>query len=181
MQKPERILLWNLMAAVFALGQAWPNMMLSSQPTGSGLKTGCVANLMRLTLDSALAVGNQLEVEAINGTQYILLTPSLAAQCGYSMESDPWGNTRIYTSLLGCYVSNKDDVMFTVGLKLKIYHHSPSDVASHDVAQTCSYTRWAPREILCDRNYMEVSTYMAPQAEAKGQKKAASQLNTIPD
>ncbi|XP_047243393.1 zona pellucida protein AX 1 isoform X2 [Girardinichthys multiradiatus] len=180
MQKPERILLWNLMAAVFALGQAWPNMMLSSQPS-SGLKTGCVANLMRLTLDSALAVGNQLEVEAINGTQYILLTPSLAAQCGYSMESDPWGNARIYTSLLGCYVSNKDDVMFTVGLKLKIYHHSPSDVASHDVAQTCSYTRWAPREILCDRNYMEVSTYMAPQAEAKGQKKVASQLNTIPD
>ena len=31
----------------------------------------------------------------------------MAAQCGYSMESDPWGNTRIYTSLMGCFVDNK--------------------------------------------------------------------------
>lgn len=43
----------------------------------------------------------------LDGTKNIALTPSLAAQCGYSMESDPWGNTRIYTSLLACYVDNK--------------------------------------------------------------------------
>uniref|UniRef100_A0A8C3AT36 ZP domain-containing protein n=1 Tax=Cyclopterus lumpus TaxID=8103 RepID=A0A8C3AT36_CYCLU len=42
-----------------------------------------------------------------DGTQHIVLTPNLAAQCGYSMESDPWGNTRIYSSLLGCYVDNQ--------------------------------------------------------------------------
>uniref|UniRef100_A0A8C3GAS4 Zona pellucida protein AX 1 n=1 Tax=Cyclopterus lumpus TaxID=8103 RepID=A0A8C3GAS4_CYCLU len=35
-----------------------------------------------------------------DGTQHIVLTPSLAAQCGYSMESDPWGNTRIYSEIL---------------------------------------------------------------------------------
>ncbi|XP_027895362.1 zona pellucida protein AX 1 isoform X1 [Xiphophorus couchianus] len=173
MQQPKRLFLWNLIVALFALGQAWPNMMISPQPS-SGLKADCVGNLMRLTLDEALALGNQLEVEALNGTQYILLTPRLAAQCGYSMESDPWGNTRIYTSLLGCFVQNKDDMMIGVGLKLKIYRHSPSDVISHHVAQTCSYTRWAPREILCDRNYMEVSGYMAPHAEED------FQLNTIP-
>ncbi|XP_016524386.1 zona pellucida protein AX 1 isoform X1 [Poecilia formosa] len=170
MWQSKKILLWNLIVALFASGQAWPN--ISPQPS-SGLKADCIANLMRLTLDEALAVGNQLEVEALNGTQYILLTPSLAAQCGYSMESDPWGNTRIYASLLGCFVQNKDDKIFGVGLKLKIYRHSPSDVVSHDVAQTCSYTRWAPREVLCDRNYMEISTCMAPQADD-------SQLNTIP-
>lgn len=43
----------------------------------------------------------------LDGTKKTVLTPSLAAQCGYSMESDPWGNTRIYTSLLACYVDNK--------------------------------------------------------------------------
>lgn len=42
-----------------------------------------------------------------DGTQYHLLHPRLAAQCGYSMESDPWGNTRIYTSLMACYVDSK--------------------------------------------------------------------------
>ncbi|XP_074471789.1 uncharacterized protein LOC141756156 [Sebastes fasciatus] len=176
MQMLDNILLWSLMAAVILLGQARPNMKPNSQ-SSSGLRSDCVGNLMRLSLDKALAVGNQLEVEAVNGTQHVVLTPSLAAQCGYSMESDPWGNTRIYTSLMGCYVDNKEDATFNVGLKLRLYGHSPSDVVSHDVTQTCSYARWASREILCDRNYMEVSHHMAtPDAEAKGQTE-----NSIPD
>ncbi|KAJ4928996.1 hypothetical protein JOQ06_004617 [Pogonophryne albipinna] len=161
------ILLW--MAAAILLCQARPNVKLNSQ-SSSGLRSDCAANVMRLSLDKALAVGNQLEVEAINGTKHILLTPSMAAQCGYSMESDPWGNTRIYTSLMGCFVDNKDDATFNVGLRLQMYGENPSDVVSHDVSQTCSYTRWASREILCDRNYMEVSHHMANlDAEAKGQ------------
>ncbi|XP_075315120.1 uncharacterized protein LOC142375084 [Odontesthes bonariensis] len=181
MRKPEKMLFWNLMAAVFVLGQAWQNVKRDSL-LSNGLKSDCTGNLMRLSLDEALAVGNQLEVEAINGTKRIVLTPGLAAQCGYSMESDPWGNTRIYSSLLGCYVDNKDDATFTIGLKLQMYKHSPSDVVSHDVTQTCSYTRWAPKEILCERNYMEVSTYMAehdPQSDSKGQVHN-DEINTIP-
>ncbi|XP_031178343.1 uncharacterized protein LOC116066418 [Sander lucioperca] len=177
----DNILLWNMMAVLILLGQAMPNMKLNSQ-SSSGLRSDCVGNLMRLSLDKALAVGNHLEVEAINGTQYILITPSLAAQCGYSMESDPWGNTRIYTSLLGCYVNNKEDA-FNVGLRLRMYSESQSDAISHDVTQTCSYTRWASREILCDRNYMEASTHMAT-PNAKGQTldvKDHSKLSTIPD
>ncbi|XP_042359781.1 zona pellucida protein AX 1 [Plectropomus leopardus] len=186
MQMLQNILIWNVMAAIILLGQARPNVKLNLQ-SSSGLMSDCAANLMRISLDEALAVGNQLEVEATNGTQHIVLTPSLAAQCGYSMESDPWGNTRIYTSLMGCYVDNKDDTTFNVGLKLRMYDQSPSNMVTHDVKQTCSYTRWASREILCDRNYMEVSNHMAKpeaQAEAKGQTqdvKDNSQINTIPD
>uniref|UniRef100_A0AAQ5Y1K4 ZP domain-containing protein n=1 Tax=Amphiprion ocellaris TaxID=80972 RepID=A0AAQ5Y1K4_AMPOC len=180
------ILLWNLMAAVIVSGQARPKVKLSSQ-SSSGLTSDCVGNLMRLRLDKALAVGNQLEVEAINGTQHIVLTPSLAAQCGYSMESDPWGNTRIYTSLLGCYVDNKDDTTFNVGMKLRMYRNSPLDMISHDVSQTCSYSRWASREILCDRNYMEVSKYMStpdspsdPKGQTQEFKDEHSNINAVP-
>ncbi|XP_034383777.1 uncharacterized protein LOC117727525 [Cyclopterus lumpus] len=173
------ILLWNLMAAVILLGQARPNLKVNSQ-SSSGLHSDCAGNLMRLSLDKALAVGNALEVEAINGTQHIVLTPNLAAQCGYSMESDPWGNTRIYSSLLGCYVDNQDDQTFNVGLRLRMYGPSGSDVVTHDVTQTCSYTRWASREILCDRNYMEVSHHIAT-PEAKGQAQDVKQIDTIPD
>ncbi|XP_059212568.1 zona pellucida sperm-binding protein 2-like [Centropristis striata] len=186
MRKLDNILLWSLMAAVILLGQARPNTKLNSQSSG-GLRSDCAGNLMRLSLDEALAVGNQLEVEAINGTQHIVLTPSLAAQCGYSMESDPWGNTRIYTSLMGCYVDNKDDTTFTVGLRLRMYGQSVSDVVSHDVSQSCSYSRWASREVLCDRNYMEVSNFMTkpdPQTEAKGPTqdvKDDSKINNTPD
>ncbi|XP_053192910.1 zona pellucida protein AX 1 [Scomber japonicus] len=184
MWRLDKILLWNLMAAVIVLGQARPNTKLHSQ-SSSALKSDCAGNLMRLSLDKALAVGNQLEVEAINGTQHIVLSPSLATQCGYSMESDPWGNTRIYTSLLGCYVDNREDTTFNVGLRLRMYSQSPSEVVSHDVTQTCSYSRWASREIICDRNYMEVSNHMAtPDAGTKGHTpdvKDDSKMNAFPD
>ncbi|XP_034383779.1 uncharacterized protein LOC117727527 [Cyclopterus lumpus] len=173
------ILLCNLMAAVILLGQARPNLKVNSQ-SSSGLHSDCAGNLMRLSLDKALAVGNALEVEAINGTQHIVLTPNLAAQCGYSMESDPWGNTRIYSSLLGCYVDNRDDQTFNVGLRLRLYGPTRSAVVTHDVKQTCSYTRWASREILCDRNYMEVSHHIAT-PEAKGQAQDVKEIDTIPD
>ncbi|XP_068433145.1 zona pellucida protein AX 1 [Clinocottus analis] len=181
MSRLGNILLWNLMAAVILLGQARPNMKFNSQ-SSSGLHSDCVGNLMRLSLDKALAVGNELEVEAINDTQHIVLTPNLAAQCGYSMESDLWGNTRIYSSLLGCYVDNKDDQTFNVALRLRMYSPSLSDVVTHDVTQTCSYTRWASREILCDRNYMEVSHHITtPDAEVKGQAQAVKESDHIPD
>ncbi|CAJ1077005.1 zona pellucida protein AX 1 isoform X3 [Xyrichtys novacula] len=178
----ESRLFWSLVAAVVVLGQARPKLKQNLQSNG-GLRSDCAGNLMRLWLDKALAVGNQLEVEALNGSQKTLLTPSLAAQCGYSMESDPWGNTRIYSSLLACYVDNKEDSRFTVGLRLRMFGQSPSDVVSHDVTQTCSHSRWASREILCDRNYMEVSNYIAaPDAGAKGQSQEDdSKMNAVPE
>ncbi|KAM4600974.1 zona pellucida protein AX 1 [Polymixia lowei] len=177
-------MLWSLMAAAVILGQAKSNVKLNSQPS-SGLKSDCVGNLMRLTLDKALADGNQLEVEAINGTRHIVLTPSLAAQCGYSMESDPWGNTRIYASLMGCYIDNQADKLFNVGLRLQMYDQGgPPKVVTHEVVNMCSYSIWASQEILCERNYMEVSNYMASPdaaAETKGQDhKADLQINTVP-
>nr|XP_057912497.1 uncharacterized protein LOC131106949 [Doryrhamphus excisus] len=162
MRSLGNILIWSLLAVI--CNGARPNMRGRTDPR-RGLTSECFGNLMRLTLDEALAVGNQLEVEAINGSQHIVLTPTLAAQCGYSMESDPWGNTRIYTSLMGCYVDNNDDTTFNVGLRLQMYSQNLPDVVSHDVMQTCRYARWASREILCDRNYMEVSHYMAAPAQ----------------
>ncbi|KAK7907673.1 hypothetical protein WMY93_016285 [Mugilogobius chulae] len=186
MKIPNYILLWKLLAAVILLCQARPNTKLNSQTT-SGLRSECIGNLMRLSLDKALAVGNQLEVEAVNGSRRVLLTPALAAQCGYSMESDPWGNTRIYTSLLGCFVHNTDDTTFDVGLKLDMFSPSSPDISSHNVQQSCSYSRWAQREVLCERNYMEVSHHIPvpdSPADSKGPKgssvKDDSKMNAIP-
>uniref|UniRef100_A0A8C7PQN7 Zona pellucida protein AX 1 n=1 Tax=Oncorhynchus mykiss TaxID=8022 RepID=A0A8C7PQN7_ONCMY len=98
-----------------------------------------------------LAVGSQLEIDAIDGTDIIPLSHTLAAQCGYSIESDPWGNTKVFASLLGCYA----DVVFTFGLRLRMYRDGLSEQVKHDVTETCSYSPWASQEILCDRNYME--------------------------
>lgn len=36
----------------------------------------------------------------------ILLTPSLASQCGFSVKIDQLGNTMIYASLQNCFAQN---------------------------------------------------------------------------
>ncbi|KAB5540071.1 hypothetical protein PHYPO_G00097150 [Pangasianodon hypophthalmus] len=139
---------WLLVIAV--AGEAF-----SQRP---GLTLECVGNVMKLTLDSSLSFGRQLEVEAISGSQIVTLTPALAVQCGYSIESDPWGNTKIYTSLLGCFAHNHGDAVFDIGLRLQLYGNRMSDDV-HEVEKTCEYNQWASREILCERNFMEVSVH----------------------
>uniref|UniRef100_A0AAZ3Q4L6 ZP domain-containing protein n=1 Tax=Oncorhynchus tshawytscha TaxID=74940 RepID=A0AAZ3Q4L6_ONCTS len=39
--------------------------------------------------------------------------------------------------------------------RIQMYGDGLSKKVQHDVTETCSYSRWASREILCDRNYME--------------------------
>uniref|UniRef100_A0A8C3AU55 ZP domain-containing protein n=1 Tax=Cyclopterus lumpus TaxID=8103 RepID=A0A8C3AU55_CYCLU len=70
-----------------------------------------------------------------DGTQHIVLTPNLAAQCGYSMESDPWGNTRIYSSLLGCYVDNQVCLTEHGIWKLTFYTPEPVSMVLREAEQ----------------------------------------------
>lgn len=57
-------------------------------------------------------------------------------------------------------VALQNDEVFNIGLALKMYSQSLSDIITHNVDQTCSYSQWASREILCDRNYMEVCFFL---------------------
>ncbi|XP_067097631.1 uncharacterized protein [Osmerus mordax] len=150
---------WIVMLAVAVSSQKQPGLSQSSQPN-SGLRANCLGNVMRLSLDKSLAVGNLLEVDAINGTDVIPLTPRLAAQCGYSMESDPWGNTKIYSSLFGCYAGSKEAGTFSLGLNLRMSGDLKLDEATYVVTKTCNYRSLATRHILCERNYIEVSTQL---------------------
>lgn len=98
--------------------------------TGSGLKTECLGSFFKLSVDKSLAFGSRLEFDAIStfpalsrfadgdlahldlyhyfsdGTQIEALTPRLADKCGFSIASDPWGNTNVYASLLNCFAGN---------------------------------------------------------------------------
>ncbi|KAG7316350.1 hypothetical protein KOW79_019891 [Hemibagrus wyckioides] len=123
-----------------------------------GLSLECLGNVMKLTSNRSLSSGRQLKVEAINGSQHVMLTGAVSSQCGYSMESDPWGNTRIYTSLLSCFTHNHGDAVFDIGLRLKFFGNHMSDNVL-EVEKTCEYNQWASREILCERNFMEVSVH----------------------
>uniref|UniRef100_A0A3B5B8X2 Uncharacterized LOC103372656 n=1 Tax=Stegastes partitus TaxID=144197 RepID=A0A3B5B8X2_9TELE len=90
----------------------------------------------------------------------ILLTPSLASQCGFSMKIDHLGNAMIYASLQNCFAQNVNDEAFTTAFQLRLHGSQLAEDEIYPVAETCHYPTWACREILCDHNYMEVSVKM---------------------
>ncbi|KAL2082671.1 hypothetical protein ACEWY4_022489 [Coilia grayii] len=148
----------------------------------TGLQSHCLGNVLRVTLDKSLAIGNRLEVDAINGSNYIPITPSLASKCGYRRKSDPWGNTKLFASVLGCYADNRDDEVFNMGVRFRLYDEHKSDEDVHEVTKTCNYNKWATREILCQRNYMEVSVNRLPPPIDKAGAKVEDQLvDTVPE
>ncbi|KAI1897329.1 hypothetical protein AGOR_G00082200 [Albula goreensis] len=50
-----------------------------------------------------------------------------------------------------------DDETFDLALRLRLSGSPTSAAATHTVTGTCSYTEWASREIMCTKNFMEVS------------------------
>uniref|UniRef100_A0A8C2ZPV2 ZP domain-containing protein n=1 Tax=Cyclopterus lumpus TaxID=8103 RepID=A0A8C2ZPV2_CYCLU len=87
----------------------------------------------------------------------ILLTSSLASQCGLSVKIDQLGNAMIFASLQNCFAQNVDDKAFTTTLNLRLHGNQVAEDELYQMAETCHYTAWASREIVCERNYMEVS------------------------
>ncbi|XP_067239307.1 zona pellucida protein AX 1 [Chanodichthys erythropterus] len=152
--------LWMLMVVVLA--QKNFNVVPAQNfNQRNGLKTDCLGNYMRLTVDKSLSVGSLVEFDAINGSQIVPITPNLASQCGFSIDSDPWGNYRVFASLLNCFAGNEDDHLFDIDMRVRVQGvKAAQDVLL--VEKTCTHDQWAPREILCDRNYMEVSVNRLP-------------------
>ncbi|XP_056125463.1 zona pellucida protein AX 1 [Rhinichthys klamathensis goyatoka] len=127
----------------------------------TGLKTDCLGSYMRLTVDKSLAFGSLVEFDVMNGSQIEPLTPSLASKCGFSIDSDPWGNYRVFASLFNCFAENEDDHLFDINMRVRVRGvKAEQDV--FQVEKTCTHDQWAPREVLCDRNYMEVSVNRLP-------------------
>ncbi|XP_034756365.1 uncharacterized protein LOC117961656 [Etheostoma cragini] len=119
----------------------------------------CLGNIMRV--DVGPLGGNLLEVSGVVNNSAILITPRLASMCGFSMKMDPLGNAMIFASLQNCFAQNVDDKAFTTTLKLRLHGNWMTEDEVYQVAETCQYTAWASREIVCVQNYMEVSVKRA--------------------
>ncbi|TMS12097.1 Zona pellucida sperm-binding protein 2 [Larimichthys crocea] len=139
-----------LMAVVNIEAQKKPSINIRSQ---------CLGNVMRVNVGPL--GGNLLEVAVVINNSAILLTPSLASQCGFSMKIDQLGNAMIYASLQNCFAQNVEDKVFTTTLNLRLHGNQMVEDELYQVAETCQYTTWASREIVCDRSYMEVSVKRA--------------------
>uniref|UniRef100_A0A3Q1F9U7 Uncharacterized LOC110960245 n=1 Tax=Acanthochromis polyacanthus TaxID=80966 RepID=A0A3Q1F9U7_9TELE len=129
------------------------NIEAKTKPSISNTK--CLGNVMRV--DVGPLGGKLLEVGAVINNSAILLTPSLASQCGFSMKIDNLGNAMIYASLQNCFAQNMKDEAFTTVFQLRLHGSQLAEDEIYQMAETCHYTAWACREIVCDHNYMEVS------------------------
>ncbi|XP_041661286.1 uncharacterized protein LOC121521400 isoform X2 [Cheilinus undulatus] len=109
--------------------------------------------------------GNLLEVSAVINNTAIPLTPSIAAQCGFSVTINQLGHAMIYASLQNCFAENVNDKAFTTTINLLLHGNQMDEGELYQVAETCYYTTWASREIICERNYMEVSVKRASQED----------------
>uniref|UniRef100_A0A3Q3VP17 ZP domain-containing protein n=1 Tax=Mola mola TaxID=94237 RepID=A0A3Q3VP17_MOLML len=110
-----------------------------------------------LRVDVGPLGGWHLDVAAVINNSAVLITPTLACQCGFSMNTGQLGNTMIYASLQNCFAQNVDDMTFTTILNLRLYGSGKVEDELHQVVKTCHYTLWASREIVCDGSYMEAS------------------------
>ncbi|KAG7508964.1 hypothetical protein JOB18_030126 [Solea senegalensis] len=116
--------------------------------------TSCLGNIMRV--DMGPLRGKLLEVAVVLNNSTILLTPRLASQCGFSIKADQRGSAMIYASLHNCFAQIVDDA-FTTTLNLRLHGNQMAADELYHVEETCPYSDWSSREIVCDRNYMEVS------------------------
>uniref|UniRef100_A0A7N8WWZ4 Uncharacterized LOC113137211 n=1 Tax=Mastacembelus armatus TaxID=205130 RepID=A0A7N8WWZ4_9TELE len=119
------------------------------------IQSKCLGNIMRVDVGSV--GGKRLEVSAVINNSAVVLTESLASQCGFSMKLDQLGNVMIFASLHNCFAQNVKDTAFTTTLNIRLYGSRMAKTEAYQVTETCHYIAWASREILCNSNYMEVS------------------------
>ncbi|XP_047429889.1 uncharacterized protein LOC124999149 [Mugil cephalus] len=123
------------------------------------INSRCLGNIMRV--DVSHLGGKVLEVAAVTNNSSFPLTPTLASQCGFSFKRNPLGNTFIYASLQNCFAQNVADETFTTVLHIRVSWNRNAADELYQVTETCHYSAWASREILCDGNYVEVSVKRA--------------------
>ncbi|XP_034086546.1 uncharacterized protein LOC117555699 [Gymnodraco acuticeps] len=122
------------------------------------INSKCLGNLLRV--DVSRLGGSFLEVSAVINNSSIILTPSLSSKCGFTIKKDHQGNAVIYASIQNCFARNVDDKAFTTKLGLRLQSDNVVD-KFYLVEETCYYSPWASREIICKPNYMEVSVKKA--------------------
>ncbi|XP_028295584.1 uncharacterized protein LOC114457744 [Gouania willdenowi] len=141
---------WFLLLIAVIEAHKRPSLNISSK---------CLGNVMRV--DVGPLGGNHLDVAVVYNQSVIPLSKALASQCGFSMKMDQLGNSMIYVSLQNCFTQNHEDETYTTALHLRLHGSQLVEDELYQVAETCHYSSWASREIICDHNYMEVSVKKA--------------------
>ncbi|NWX83844.1 ZP2 protein, partial [Nothoprocta pentlandii] len=122
------------------------------------MSSECLGNFLRITLSAEYFEDKYLTFSAIDqlGRAWEI-DEAMASRCGYTVTFNYWGNVEFRASALSCHSQSEKDV-FTVTIQIKA-SHTPDmkNAVTHLKTATCHYGPWSPRELVCEKNYMEVS------------------------
>nr|XP_056705892.1 uncharacterized protein LOC130477835 [Euleptes europaea] len=146
-------------AKLFLAGLLAPGGLLQLAPATDRVAVECLGSLARLKLNPRYFQNKYVTFAAVDkfGRSWPI-NQTLAAQCGYTILQDVWGNLEFHASLVSCYAQMVGDEQFSLTFQiLAAAGPEMRDAAALVVPVTCSYGPWQPREIVCEANYMEVS------------------------
>ncbi|XP_072548879.1 uncharacterized protein [Salminus brasiliensis] len=102
-------------------------------------------------------LGSRFRVEVEGGSGVRPVSGQWAAECGYTLQLDSWGDLSLRISYLACAVENQGDSEFRLMLWF-VNEGAAGEETSHPLLLSCRLEEpWRPREVVCEKNYMEVS------------------------
>ncbi|XP_077062462.1 uncharacterized protein LOC143714895 isoform X1 [Siphateles boraxobius] len=142
-------LLWFLLLGLC------PISVPDSIPIGM-FRTECHDRHFWLSVNSNF-LGRKFRVDVQEDSEVHEVSGQWAAECGYTMTLDSWGDLVLRVSYLGCLVKNQRETEFRL-LVWFINQDSNGEEKSYPLQLTCPLeVPWGPRELVCEQNYMEVS------------------------
>ncbi|XP_056426027.1 uncharacterized protein LOC130367569 isoform X2 [Hyla sarda] len=128
---------------------------VQSFPAGVS-KIECRSRLFWIWVDQSFFGTSPWQLVAVNATGFTdVMVANRAAQCGYTITTDVYGNVEIRISFLGCWVNNTNDQLFAIKVEFRVTQSSRTRI--YPVSMSCAASDWDVREIVCEENYMEVS------------------------
>ncbi|XP_043920830.1 uncharacterized protein LOC122796430 [Protopterus annectens] len=143
---------WGITLLIVFASEVWSQAV----PFSELVTADCFSNLFRIRVKNSFIGSGVLTVAVIDQLgKTVNVTPSIASQCGYTTSYDFWGNFEFRASVFSCSsVTDDGNASFAVQLQLS---GGNIDASTYLVEKTCTLPKWAPREMLCEANYMEVS------------------------
>ncbi|XP_068130070.1 uncharacterized protein [Hyperolius riggenbachi] len=143
-------------------------------------QTECRRRLFWIWIDKDFFGSSLWQLEALNKTGFIdVMTPPRAAQCGYTITNDVFGNIEVRISFLGCWVNNTNDKRFDVYVQFRVLQDV--GITLYPLKMACQPTDvWDDREMVCEENYIEVSVVRIFPATIIQSLQLASPLSGIP-
>ncbi|KAG7464644.1 hypothetical protein MATL_G00167800 [Megalops atlanticus] len=132
-----------------------PTCTLTTVPMGT-FQTDCHDHHFWLTIKSSF-LGQIVRFDIEDHGSVHFLSSQRAAECGYTVLFDSHGDLVLRASFLACYVDNQKDTEFWLHVWF-VNKEAGGKETAYPFQLACGLQwPWSPREIVCEKNYMEVS------------------------